>query len=469
MISSNATGHRTRRVAGQRTVALILATSLVLLAGCWAVSATGAEPAKTSAAVMRTSTPAAAKKDCPSRTAAGVTSKQITVAATVIDLMGGSLNNASYGIPSIADQEAGWKMVADNINKNGGMGCRQIVLQLYTVNPIDSSAAQQVCLNIAAAHPFIVLDPGVLTEANASDCLPAHKVPLASEYLSEEQLDQYHPYYLQIGDLPEDILRNGVLGLKQLGYFEASKGFRKIGVLYHTCSTALETAEVGALKAAAIPSHDIVDYNLGCPNGGSDTPASMEQAVLNFKNAGVTDVMMLEVTEGGIFTQVAEQQNFKPQYLHAEDDAATNVSTGGNAPNPANYNNAVDVLGSAYGEQSTPGYKPSGGAQKCNALLAAAGKPSVYSQTSGYPGVQCDYLWFAQALLSHATTFEASAFPRDMRAMGTVDFSYPFAPTDFGAAPADSTYGVDFWRAAIYHASCKCWQIPNAMFHPPFE
>jgi hypothetical protein len=56
-----------------------------------------------------------------------------------------------------------------------------------------------------------------------------------------------------------------------------------------------------------------------------------------------------------------------------------------------------------------------------------------------------------------------------MRAMGTVDFSYPLAPTNFSAAPADSTYGVDFWRAAIYHASCKCWQIPNATFHPPFK
>ena len=464
MISSNATTHRSRRAARQGVAALVLTTSLVLVAGCWAVPATSAQPAPVKAAA----TTSAATTKCPSGTAPGVTSKQITVAATVIDLSGGSLNNASFGVPSVADQEANWKLVADNINKNGGIGCHQISLQLYTVNSLDASGAQQVCLNIAAAHPFIVLDPGVLTEANASDCLPGHKVPLASEYLTEEQLDQYHPYYLQIGALPEDIVENGVLGLKELGYFKASRGFKKIGVLYHTCSTALADAESSALKAADIPSRDIVDYNLGCPTG-TDTPASLEQAVLNFKNAGVTDVMMLEITDGGIFTQVAQQQNFKPQYLYAENDAATNVSTGGNAPNPANFNNAVDVLGSAYGEQSTPGYKPSGGSQKCNAIYKAAGQPSVYSQTTGYPGVICDYLWFVQALLSHATTFQASTLPRDMRAMGTVDFSYPFAPTDFSAAPADSTYGVDFWRAAIYHASCKCWQIPNATFHSPFK
>ena len=129
-------------------------------------------------------------------------------------------------------------------------------------------------------------------------------------------------------------------------------------------------------KAAAIPSRDIVDYNLGCPTG-TDTPASLEQAALNFKNAGVTDVLMLEITDGGAFTQIAQQQDFKPQYLFAENDTAVNEASGGNAPNPANYNNAVDVFGSAYGEESTPGYMPSGGTQKCNAIYKAAGDPSV--------------------------------------------------------------------------------------------
>lgn len=465
MSASNARTRRSHGAEKKWTRALLAATAMVVLVGCWAVPVDSATPAQASAAA--TTTGAAATK-CPRGTGSGVTAKQITVAATVIDISGNSLNNASFGVPSVADQESDWKLVAANINKAGGIGCRHVALDLYTVNSFDASAAQQTCLNIAATHPFIVLDPGVLTEIGASDCLPAHKVPLASEYLTEAQLDQYHPYYLQIGDLPEDIVHNGILGLKQLGYFKASKGFRKIGVLYHTCTTALQTAESSALKVAATPSRDIVDYNLGCPTG-TDTPASLEQAVLNFKNAGVTDVLMLEITDGGVFTQIAQQQNFKPQYLFAEDDTATNVSTGATAPNPANYNDAVDVLGSAYGEQSTPGYAPSGGTQKCDAMYKAAGKPAVYAQTTGFPGVICDYLWFAQALLSHATTFQASAFPHDMRAMGTVAFSYPFAPTNFAAAPADSTYGVDFWRAAIYHASCKCWQVPNATFHPPFK
>ena len=356
--------------------------------------------------------------------------------------------------------------MARNLNKSGGIGCRQVVMHIYNVNPVDASAAQQTCLNIAAAHPFMVLDSGVLTEVGASDCLPAHQVPVASTYLTEEQLSQYHPFYLQIGDIPEDIVYNGVLGLHQLGYFKASHGFRKIGVLYHTCSSALVNAERKALAAAGVPGSKIVNYSLGCPASGTDTPAAMEQAVLNFKSAGVSDVMMLEIIDGGLFTQIAQQQGYKPQYLYAENDAATDVTTGANAPNATNFNGAVDVLGGAYGEQSTPGHVPSGGTKKCNAIYEAAGKPSVYSQTTGYPGLVCDYLWFVQALLAHASTVHASNFPQDMKSMGTVAFSYPFAPTDFSAAPKGATYGVAYWRAAYYHSSCRCWQVPNPAFHP---
>ena len=410
----------------------------------------------------------AGTSQCPKGTGPGITAHQITVAATVIDISGGSLSNSTVGLPPATTQSAEWNLVARNLNKSGGIGCRQVVMHIYNVNPVDASAAQQTCLNIAAAHPFMVLDSGVLTEVGASDCLPAHQVPVASTYLTEEQLSQYHPFYLQIGDIPEDIVYNGVRGLHQLGYFKASHGFRKIGVLYHTCSSALVNAERKALAAAGVPGSKIVNYSLGCPASGTDTPAAMEQAVLNFKSAGVSDVMMLEIIDGGLFTQIAQQQGYKPQYLYAENDAATDVTTGANAPNATNFNGAVDVLGGAYGEQSTPGYVPSGGTKKCNAIYEAAGKPSVYSQTTGYPGLVCDYLWFVQALLAHASTVHASNFPQDMKSMGTVAFSYPFAPTDFSAAPKGATYGVAYWRAAYYHSSCRCWQVPNPAFHPPF-
>ena len=187
MISSRVATHRSHRPARQVTVSADFGDQPRCSRRLLGHSRDGCH---TSQGESRSVATSAAVTKCPHGTAAGVTSKQITVAATVIDISGGSVNNATYGVPSAADQESDWKLVADHINKAGGIGCRKIVLDLYPVNSFDASGAQQVCLTIAATHPFIVLDPGVLTEIGASDCLPAHKVPLASEYLTEAAAGQ---------------------------------------------------------------------------------------------------------------------------------------------------------------------------------------------------------------------------------------------------------------------------------------
>ena len=407
---------------------------------------------------------------CPSGSASGATSKQITVAATIIAISSGSLNNSTVGVPSVQEQEADWNLAAHSVNASGGAGCRKIAMSFYPVNSVDTAGAQQVCLNIATARPYIVLDTGALTDIGASNCIPAHKIPLVSDYLTQDDLKQYFPYYLLPADIPTDGARNGILGLKQLGYFSASKGFKKLGLLYHDCTPAVVAAQQAAIKEAGISSNKLVSFNLGCPAGQVDAPASMEQAVLSFKNDKVTDVTEAGVNDFGIFTQVAQQQNFKPLYvLDDPGEIASGVKTGANAPNPSNLNGAVDVIGGGYGEQTTPGFKPSGGTEKCDAMYAAAGKPGVYKQTDGYGGFTCDYLWFVQALLDHASTLQQSSLAKDMHSIGTVDFSYGAGPVDFSAAPAGQPYGVSYWRPIYYHESCGCWQVPNATFHPPLK
>ncbi len=85
-------------------------------------------------------------------------------------------------------------------------------------------------------------------------------------------------------------------------------------MLYHTCATGTQSLEQSALAAAKVPSSSVDYFNLGCPAGQTDTSASMEQAVLSFKNAKVTDVTEAGVDDWGLFTQVAQQQNYSPHY-----------------------------------------------------------------------------------------------------------------------------------------------------------
>jgi hypothetical protein len=405
---------------------------------------------------------------CVKGSGQGYTSSTVTLAVTGVAISGGSLTNATIGVPSVQSQENDWNTVAKSINKTGGAGCRKLVLKFFSVNPLDAAGAQQQCLAIAASKPFMVLDVGALSAVNASNCVPTAKVPFASQYLTPDQLSKYYPYYLQLLGVPETDLRNSVLGFNKLGYFKSAKGFKKLGVLYDTCNPALIVAERAALKQAGVPSSKVVEYNLGCPAGQTFTQAILQPAVLSFKNAGVTAVTTAEAgTSAAIFTQVAAQQNYKPQYLLASDTVALPNASGADAPNDANLNGAVNVTGQAYGEETAPGFTPSGGTKKCNAIFK--GRTTTYKSLDGYEGATCNYLWYVQAILDHATSLKAASLPVALHAAGTIDYSYPYGPVDYTAAPKNAAYGAGYWRPETYVSSCKCWHIPNPTWNPPFK
>jgi hypothetical protein len=407
---------------------------------------------------------------CPKGTAPGLSAAAVKVAITVVDINSGSLTNSTVGIPTVAEQEQYWSLVAKSVNKSGGAGCRKLQLSFTNVNPVDTADAEQSCLTIANSHPYFVLDSGALTEIGASDCIPEAKEILISQFLTPDQLSKFYPYDIQPNDVPTDGLRNGILGLKQLGYFDAAKGFKKLGVLYDTCNPALIVAERSAIKQAQLPLSKVVEFNLGCPAGQAFTAASMEQAVLTFKSDGVTDVTDAGAGEAtASFTEEAALQHYAPIYVLTDDQVSLPSASALEAGSPANLKGAVNVTASGYGEAQTPGFKPSAGTKKCDAIYAVAGLPNVYKQLDGYGGAVCIDLWFVQALLNHATSVQPDKLPAAIHAIGSVLYPYPSGPIDYSAAPKGSAYGVGYWRPEYYVESCKCWQVPNSTWHPPFK
>jgi hypothetical protein len=449
-----------RLIAGPIAICLIAGLMVTGLSSAGASEQRGAT--KTNAELLSTAS------NCVKGTAQGVTSSSVRLAITVVNITGGSLSNATVGVPSAPTQENYWNAVARSINNAGGAGCRKLKLSFFDVNPVDAASAQQVCLAIAASHPFMVLDVGALSDVNASNCIPAAKVPFASQYITPSQLKQYYPYYLSLPDLSTGQLQTSILALGKEGYFKASKGFKKLGVIYDTCDPSLIITERAALKQAGVPSSKVVYFNLGCPAGQAFTPAGLEQAVLQFKSAGLSDVTSAAAGSAlSVFTQVAGQQNYKPQYLLASDLVDLPNSSGAAAVNYANLNGAVNAATVAYGEQSSPGFVPTGGTKKCNTILQKAGYPTVYKTLDGYGGVTCNYLWFAQGILNHATSLQPSKLPAALHSIGSIVYSYPFAPVDYAAAPKGSPYGRSYWRIETFKSSCKCWNIPNPAFSPP--
>ena len=122
MTQSLSIGKRTRRSASVCVAVLVMAAALLVgmpgLGGN-VVPAAGAANAS-----------AGTKANCPTGSAPGITSDQVKVAASIIDVSSGSLSNATVGVPSTAQQEADYNLVAKKINSQGGAGCRKIVMKL---------------------------------------------------------------------------------------------------------------------------------------------------------------------------------------------------------------------------------------------------------------------------------------------------------------------------------------------------
>jgi ABC-type branched-subunit amino acid transport system substrate-binding protein len=436
-----------------RIVAVVVTVALVALV-VWLVAPTDAGAA--------TAVPAAASgpKSCPPGSDQGVTKDKVTLAVTIINISGGALTNETVGVAPAAQQKKQWQLMADNINKNGGVACRKLALDFFDVNPIDPAQAQQACLDIAASKPFAAMDTGSLTAVGAADCIPAQKIPLFTNGLKLAQYKKYFPYYL--GPVQAQGFAIGMQAFKDKGYFSKAKGFKKLGVLIESCTSPDE--QRAALRKV-VPDNQVTTIDLGC---NPSPPASVyEQAVLNFKQDGVSHVT--EINAGGetaAFSKVAAQQGFKPQYVLA--DGSFGPKTSGQAsPDAQNFDGAINVTEAAYGEENTPGFTPTGGTAKCNKIWAAAGLPPVYKQPAAYGGVVCGFEWLAQAVLNNVPKLQRSAVIKGYPKITALDVSYPNGPVTYPSAPGDvATNGRLSWRTQKFVASCQCWQVDDPTWHP---
>jgi hypothetical protein len=367
-------------------------------------------------------------------------------------------------VPTPAEQEAQWKLVADSINAAGGSGCHKMVIKPYSVNPIDPTDAQQKCLQIAADKPFAAIDTGSLTALGFADCLPAQKTPLLANGVSLAQIKKYAPYYISSGDVAENIRATGVFGLRDRGFF--ASGLQKLGYVYRSCLPELPKVDRQSLRDAGVSDDKVVTYDLGCSPSGQGTPADWQQAVLKFRQAGVTHVYFGPVgSDFASFTQFAQQQGYKPRYGLVADDL---IATTGGAfnPDPENFEGALNIASSRYGENTTPGLQPTAGTARCDSIFTAKGQPPTWRQKVGYGGVVCNLLSMLDGLIDNAPKLEGEALLGTLPALGKQDFSFPSGPTDFSRASAGQPHGRTSWRPVRWLKACTCWRIEDPAFRP---
>ncbi len=401
---------------------------------------------------------------CLAGTTTGVTSTQIKIAILLTNVAGAA-GNSTFGIASPQAQQGAFQGVINSINASGGVACRKLVPQFYTENPIDQSSLQQLCVTLAQSGVFAVLDTGSFANYPVGiNCIAQNHIPYFGGYmLSEAQIQQFYPYLFDL-DMLDTAYRNEIFAFHQLGYFSPSNGFTKLGIIYRDCFPALFPEETSWLAQVGVPSSDIVSYDMGCPQAFA-SPSDIENAIVKFQQNGVKDVTeIFELGDFATFTNTAQSQGYDPKYLLG-DDGLLEISSGTQAPNPNNINNAVAITTLRDGEENTAGLTPTAGTQKCNSEVAASGLSPVWNQP-GAVGNACDQLWMFQAALDHAPALSTAALAVGLERAGSVDFSYPQGPSSFAAA--NRTTGGQFWRVDQFTTACNCWRVTEPNFNPGF-
>jgi hypothetical protein len=400
----------------------------------------------------------------PPGSAPGVSATQVNIAVLLVDIAGPAANS-TFGIPPPAVQQAGFQAVINNVNASGGVACRKLVPQYYTENPVDQSGLQQACLTITQSNVFAVVDPGAYANYAAGlDCYAQNHMPYIMGYqLDGTQIAHDYPFLFAIGNLTVTY-RDSVFALAKLGFFSPTNGFKKLGLIYRDCYPDLVSGELSWLSQFGVTSADVSSYDMGCPQAFAN-PSDIENAILQFKAAGVTN--MTEVSELGDmanFTTVAQQQGFDPKW-GIGDDALFEINSGSEAPNPQNMNGAIGIAANRDGENNTPSLasNPTAGTAKCNAILQTAGQ-SVYGAAA--VGNACDQIWMLQAALDNAPQLSQAALAAGLQKTGSIDFSFPQGPSNFTAT--GTTYGGQFWRQDQYTTACNCWQVVNPNWSPSY-
>jgi hypothetical protein len=376
---------------------------------------------------------------------------------------GGANVNDTFGIPSSSEQRADYNAMFDTINKAGGVQCHRLVGDFETYNEFSPPTSTTACNNFVANKVFAVMGGFLPTASDA--CLMAAKLPtFETTPLPRDDMKRFFPYLWSASGVIERNFVNFAHVMSRNGYFGAKKKFTKLGIFYRNCIPNIYEHFVAGLHAVGVTNAQITSYNVGCPSAIA-TPADDQAAVTQFRSQNVSTVVPL--SDGGDiqgFTNVAEGQGFRPQYLIADSQEVAVVSGASFAPNQANFNGAVALTAQAYGSLGS-NLPETATTKSCDAIMTSHGLPTVRKSGNEFAGAVCSFVWILVAAMQHDPDGSKAGLVKGIQAVGHIELSEPEGPADY--SKPGTTAGGQFWRTVKYSNGCSCWKVLQD-FQPSF-
>jgi hypothetical protein len=381
----------------------------------------------------------------------GVTSSTITIGDSIFNVK--AIEAAGAGFPSFTpdEQQAGNALIKD-VNAAGGICGRKLKVDFTDPNPLDPNAPHAACLTqVDQNHVFAEFDNVVLGAVSA--CFTSAHVPFLGEITPTDasQASQY-PYFITQQETDNEALEDLVLGASKAGFFSASHGFKKIGVLNTTCDingwNDPQHGFYAELKKVGVKGSQVTEYTEPCDATVEDGPQT--SALLKFKEEGVSTVVIEQTIQNRTFTAEAAQDGDHFQYIWGDTSGYANFDYNTELMNHQQINGSIGITSfDNYVQYNTS-------AQDCSKLVKAAGLPAVTTIDADLMVLwQCDHVReLVQAATLAGPDLTRSDFVAAVQKIGNFAGAVSF-PVTFGPGKLS---GGDLIILQKYYANC-----PNAV------
>jgi ABC-type branched-subunit amino acid transport system substrate-binding protein len=376
----------------------------------------------------------------------GVTKTEIFVAVSEINLAG-QLGNSLFGLRGNLDEVVNAAVAA--VNAEGGVACRKLRVKIYKTNPIDPNEQRSTCLQIAGDKPFAVIDVFGFANPASRGCLIDSKIPFqGSSTLSEDEAQKNYPYLFSTRVSNTRAAKTWVAENVALGSFDASNGFKKLGVAVDECDPQANGELLAALDRAGVHSDRRAVFTLrGC---GVSSPADISQAMVQHRNAGATHVFLGgQPTDMQNYVRQADGVGWKPTYMLSDYGSLSSIYDWS-----AGFDGTRAITSLRSGEIASG--IPNPNLDRCNEWMKKSGVAPQTSETDVGPGFMCDqFRLFVAAANAAGNALTRNQLVPSLTKIGR----FPGTTVSDGLFDRPrKLFGGDFVRRTEWQAGCKCWK-----------
>lgn len=417
-----------------------------------------------------TSPVAGATPDAPA-SGPGFTAKEVYIGVAYNSAFEKQAAAAGFST-NVGDQQAQATAVANDINKRGGIAGRKIVVVFYDTQGIQgndkNAAAQAACVRFTEDRLVFAAMSAVSQISNDTlfTCLARRGAVslggvLGGGYDASAHLARFTPYlYLPAGPAIERMAPVWMQRLDANGYFsgwdtttgQPAPGDAKIGLLYG--SNGDTTGPVAdALAQSVQAALERQGRKLAATFATTGDPNEMNQAVLRFRQAGVTHV----IGDAALITflPAAAAQNYRPRYGLASLSGPALISL---VATPGQLNGALGV-GFMPPQDVDNAHDPgdlSPEEKHCREVMQQAGQPTSSRLAWAVMALFCDgFNFLATAVnkggLSAQGVRQGAAKLGSLAPVSTFAISFPGGRPD----------GVGAVRDLGYQSGCNCFVYLN--------